>query len=767
MKYIHSRKQYHKLNRINEIIDSDNLDVDFSDTLIGGTLNRLLGFVRSNISDANMKKYVSQLDRTLASIVVQPTLDEINTNKGEGEEISLDELSDDGQKVQSSILYLDAAKKLADGKEEEATDILKEIPEEILKGLPEAEKITAMTLYKEEDKEDEEDEEESGYKEGDIVLYNKNEVQISSIDSDSGVVKVKNKDGKEKEVNIKELEDKENEEENKNDLKNPEGEKIIKKYKEEITYIEKECVECIKNKEKIEKVKKLLQTAKNKLNEITTILKKTNQIDPDGGLIESLEVNMDILRKICDACKNGGESKKVDEKLNIILEKAEAINVLTNKEFDKIKKELDKKSKEWKISPEDLKKLNKELSETKGIGEITGEDAKKIVNILTSAKNSLLHTKPYDQIRKKQQRYFDKLDSGRAISRKAYQTWVKNVTELVNYYKDKLPKKVTTLISDALDKEAISNDYVKINKEFLGVDKREKRGDIFKSSNINVGTDENQLKFIGVDELVLKKKLCFLMEITSDSGAGGFITGLIYNVNKNFFQFKFTRGINTKWLEGYYSGKNIETKITDSEKGNSDLNDAKIDKTNKYGEVFYGQAGVNSKNIKKGDHLPVRYLNFSELIGNNLTEVEKIQLVDEKTMNELEYSVSKWQVNKLGVLVGSKDSNASLFKTNSKNLDKRDGYFDPKLYDQITEILSDSEEENNNDEKEKDTKGKEVNYNALKEGDKIKYRKNDGTPNEGIVGDRTDKKNGMLRVVTDNKPEGFLINKDNIIEVYE
>ena len=80
MKYIYERNEYQKLN---EIVDSDKLEVEFGDTLIGGTLHRLLGVGRSALKNVEIEQYAKKLDRILAGMVVEPSLSEINQGKEE------------------------------------------------------------------------------------------------------------------------------------------------------------------------------------------------------------------------------------------------------------------------------------------------------------------------------------------------------------------------------------------------------------------------------------------------------------------------------------------------------------------------------------------------------------------------------------------------------------------------------------------------------------------------------------------------------------
>lgn len=799
MKYVYNRNKFSELRKINEILDSDKIDVDFSDTLIGGTLNRLMGFVRSNVTDASMKKYSKELDRTLASMLVQPSLEKANEDKPEEDRVDIETLEEEGQQIQSSILYLDAIKLYQEGEREKSQKMLELIPEEVLKGLPEAPKITSLILSKE----------DSQFKEGDIALYNNMEVQV--ISTENGLVKVENEKGEEKEVEESELVLKDENiedidtmidtnikvgsvvmygdikvkvlsiKENIAIIKNEKGEEIevnlselssdnidnskelkqIEDYEKALNHYSKICTD---NSDNInEKTLKRVNTISEKIDylfgKIKEHLKKYNVLDNDLKI--EIESKLNILKEIANKCQ-GSSDDNLNESINLILEKEEdVVNTISNKEFDKIKKELDKRSKKLKMTEEDLKKLNKELSEDKGINEVSGENAKKIIDILTKAKNKLITSKPYDELLKKQKRYFDKLDSGRAISRKAYQNWVKDVTGIVNFYKGKMPNSVITAISDSLDKEAISNDYVKLNKVFLGIDKRrETDGDIFKKnkketgSSIESGSTDNKLKFTGMSQLTMGDKLCFVLEITGSGGEGGYITGLVFGRRGKSFQFKFILGLNIKWLEGYYTGKEIETNTKDTEtnikNSNTDLNNIKIGKTNQYGNVFYGE--MDKTTIKKGDQVNVKYLNFSEDIIGNITDVDGDRLVNEQTMNTLKYTTTKWQIKSIGVLVGSEDLKTSTYKVNSKNMDKtKDGFYSPELYKQITEIFDDNVE------------GSPIDIDNLKEGDEIRYRQKNGNINDAVVGNKKDMVGDMLRVTTEASPGGFLINKKDII----
>jgi len=202
MRYIYNRDQF-KINE--QLFDSDNMNVEFGDTLLGGTLHRLLGIGRSALSNVQIQNYVNKLDRVLASMVVQPTLDEVNDTREEGEEITIEELSEEGKKAETSKLLLKAAELSLEDDEEskrKAVKLLEAVPEEVVKELPAAAsealvqlKTDLQVAEKEQEEEQEEDQEETQeeglvkYQTSDIVLYNGSLVEIVDIDNENNKIK--------------------------------------------------------------------------------------------------------------------------------------------------------------------------------------------------------------------------------------------------------------------------------------------------------------------------------------------------------------------------------------------------------------------------------------------------------------------------------------------------------------------------------------------------------------------------------------------------
>lgn len=726
MRYIYNRDQF-KINE--QLFDSDNMNVEFGDTLLGGTLHRLLGIGRSALSNVQIQNYINKLDRQLASMVVQPTLDEINDTKEEGEEITIEELSEEGQKAEVSKLLLKAAElSLEEDKEskEKAVKLLEAVPEGVVKQLPAAASEALVQLKTDlqvVEKDQEEEIQETGlvkynFKEGDVVLYNGKEVQVTDIDSEENQVTYK-------------------------DEKENESKEELDKMFTELTKQRENLVKEVENKynelskvdgsewtpEEQNRVASVSENTKDRLRDI-----KENGWDEDKykGLIK----NISMLEKLVNQYSNVNESIDVslEKEADLLLEKEE--KVFTEKDYKRLKKEIEKESKTWKFTMSDLEELNKKVAETKGIGEITGDQAKIIMDVLTGAKDSLLHTKPHDEIRKKQQRYFDKLPSGRAINRKGYLKWVKEVNKILSYYKDFLPKKVIKMISDSLDKDAISNDYVKINKDFLDIDKKGSSSDSDSSKKEEKVKKSNDKAsgFVGINKVdELKSRFTLMMNI--DSG-GSKETVTFVNVAKNGSDlfFKFTIGANLKWLENYYKGKNLKNTVEPANdmpyETNGDMQDFKFSTNSKYGDVFFAKA-KNVDTIKKGGKLNIIYFNLSDLVENNMSEVGDIVEFD---LNDVETKESSWSINSLGILVGDNDFGYSE-PTSGSNIKDKDVQITNQIASEFANVLK-----------------KDI--SDLKVGDKIVYKQR--------TGDQGTNEAEIAEFITDNYIRVKTANSDDV-----
>lgn len=611
MKYIYNRNEFRK---VNELINSEDLDVDFGDTLLGGTLHRLLGFGRSAIGAQKMNNYSKQLDKFLASMLA--------SSAGKTAE-DLEEIKDDAEKVITANIMNQSMNMYSDGDEEKAKLLLSEVPEKLLLNMPGGEELTNVIQPYDPKSDGDGDGDGSSaevaisFEKGDKVVYKGNTAEVDKyIDNDT--IQIKTEDGIDK-VSIKDITKQE-------DILSEQEEKKIEEIVKKFEEVSKKYESLKKENDRFEKLK---NNFINRVKELRTQGWDTNKYNELTNLYE-------ISVKLVDKIESGGVNESYLAHLDIILENS------TQKEFDKIRKNLNKASKTWNVSEEELRKLDKEISETKGGDmELSGDQAKNLIGILTKAKDSMLHAKPYDEIRKKQKRYFDKLKSGRAINRKAYQTWSKKVNEILAYYKDKLPKKAIDVISDALDKDEISDDYVKLNKEILGVEKKSRTNDQKSKSSKN----SKSTGYIPVKEIKVSNNISLILEVKSDKGSG-YVT--LSRLGSSPF-YKFVNTANSEFIKGYVD--NFKGTIEDFSKSN--LN------TDKYVNIKFNESisKVNigkfnmSDTLKKGDDIYVSYTNIkdSENIKSDVWNIQKIFVLVADDLKVIETKEGKLSRNDIKV----------------------------------------------------------------------------------------------------------------------
>tara|TARA_R110000772_G_scaffold66676_4_gene148363 strand:- start:1629 stop:3848 length:2220 start_codon:yes stop_codon:yes gene_type:complete len=617
MKYIYNRNQYNKYEIINELVDSDDINPEFGETLIGGTLHRLLGFIRSKAKETKMNSYSKQLDRLLASIVLDKVMDEsgVDQNVADNAEVVDEENKetvDDVKKIVLTPILLGAGKLYLDGKEKEAEKKLEEVPEEILALMPKSsqEMVTMIRQNGNDESEEENVESEEGVEVYDEEGNEINKEEVKEEEEPTTVAKdgwyyytisdramVKDPEGGKKipspnrgktvifkrekfknyilnnigmprkaypnvpkailidnldipkanEIlfNLYNGKDKMNMEDVVNSFKSLKGYGDCPVFKRNLdlllTKLEKSdepndqminFLKSIKSNEEVKMVGDGSEHAKNdikskikefdkKVIHMATICRRCgadknkkikkvqdriraniarmkvdlgdNKLETIQTTIKETEMAFEMVYKFCSNCGTSGKGVDVKEQLRILEsissifskkkeekeEEPSNTGYLTQKQFNKVRADIEEASKNWKVTKEKLKQINDKAEEKVKVEEVNGRDSKEIMSILTKAKNALLHSKPYDEIRKNQKRWYDKLDgSSRAVNRAGYQSWVKKVTEIITYYKDQLPRKVITVITDSLDKTNISNDYVALTQEFLGLNKRgEKPGE--------------------------------------------------------------------------------------------------------------------------------------------------------------------------------------------------------------------------------------------------------------------------------------------------
>tara|TARA_R110000772_G_scaffold2410_2_gene8392 strand:- start:12435 stop:14387 length:1953 start_codon:yes stop_codon:yes gene_type:complete len=570
MKYIYNRNQYNKYEVVNEEIDSDKIDVEFGETLIGGTLHRLLGFFRSAVKGTEMKIYASQLNSLLADIVAKETSKKVE--KETGVEVNQEQMN----VISACWIIVYAYSTSLDNIEDTEGVKIKEMAQlvidmEDIENLPELFEearqniIDAANLFENtedvdhvEEKEEEEIDVEDNDNDPDDNDPDGNPLELDAHKKEKSL----ELDAHGKENNNKSLELDAHGKENKsldahkdgvlqighNDEFSKRKDEItrkIEKFKYNIKRAEENYKKCDMEKKVTKNLKKLIDNINSRINSvvgifndkkysdieklekceseiplINTYIKHLEKLFDNCGIKESnnsvgnifnikninlllfkvnkLFENDDTTLRLNQNNDGDGDDGDGDDKEDVIDnndttegggvtdDKTHEAKPVNNNIMDELIKLLNQSrlnsliemviqmEKKTKITKETITKYN-ETSETIKIEEISDEDGKKLIKILTRAKNALFHTKPYDEIRKNQKRWYDKLENGRAINRKGYTNWVKKVNEIAVLYKSQLPDKVIVLLTDSLDKKNIGNDYVTLTQEFLGINKRGKK----------------------------------------------------------------------------------------------------------------------------------------------------------------------------------------------------------------------------------------------------------------------------------------------------
>jgi hypothetical protein len=780
MKYIHNRNQFKNLERINEVLmDSENLEADFTNSLLGGTLNRLLGWIRSNAANP-MPKLAKELDRLLAKLAME----NIQLKAGNGDEEKGKDKINEVKKfyilnqINISIQYImqknydlaiqhmvdkdqlkdvigeDKANKLLDGVEKlkalgEGKKDQKTLPQSTSKGEEGIQKIknnieksyvnivkSNVWLSKDENKINTN---YSKYKVGDEVFYitNKKDVQLSKVVSldglEPGKIQIKTFKGKQFAADFNRLFKGLNDV-NINLIFDIDREINLENIKNRYRKLQKSSHPDLSGSDEVSKIinqiydqilpiivkNYIINNIKPKINDLQGLCLKCGvSTDKFGEINSTIEQILsrsgrqifdqndnynnviNLLNEIAKDC-TCEPNKKLDETINYLKESFELLSEknetdeyiisLDKKEFEELVKEADKRVKEKKsqikITEEEFNKMDDELKKAvetkqlirdrKGKQGINGENAKALMKILNKAKNAMLHTKPYKEIRKKQKRWFDPLttdETGRAVNRKYYNTWVKEVNEILVYYKNMVDPMVLTLVSDSLDKENIANDYVNLNKEFLGISKPkngEPRGGGGKRTTDpnppkhDMGTTDKEVGYVGVPSIevnTLYSKISFVAQIVTYQGDKINITAIVTASKKRqgYFNFKFIKDFNIGWVKSYVSGKKVlDTPVepNPAKNNNSDLETKKFGDSNDYDKVYYAQIDLpKNSSIKKGDTFEVRAVDFTDIVQNRLnqsgTEIEDKNIKVEE---------GRWTFNILGVLVGNSDKNTESIK---------------------------------------------------------------------------------------------------------
>ena len=497
MKYIHKRSNFNKINE--ELMDSTKLDVDFSDTMLGGTLHRLMGFGRSVMKSRKMNKYSRELDRLLSSIVLSRIEEQINKdNPNTDNIITIEKLEKDAPKLLGTKTLLLGMQLYLEGDKEGAVKQIGSIPNDTVKYLestsPDAQKFIESINTDIEKSQSDEDGGDQDQDENDNTDIEKTEgeSQDGNDNTDIEETEGESQDGNDNtDVENTESKGQDDSSDRKDDKKSDESKEerlkkmseYVNKQKEKYKKLLQFCYRCKdkKSPDVARALERFLPNIKSTIESFESMISDGEELNDE--VINKLNLTFKKAYKLCEKCDVDGSIK---ESFSYLLENSKPNTnndddnpILDQKAFDRIKKALNKEAKNWKVTEEDLKKIEEAANQTEKTNQdlkLTGNQSKHMMEILTNVKNSMLHTKPYSEIRKKQQRWFDKLPSGRAISRKGYQQWVKKLNEITGYFKDQLPENVLSILSDSLDKVEIDNDYVNLNRKVLGIKPKDNTG---------------------------------------------------------------------------------------------------------------------------------------------------------------------------------------------------------------------------------------------------------------------------------------------------
>ena len=670
---------------LERLIDSDKMEIDFHDTFIGGTLNRALGIGRTKVLTNKIEKISQQLETLLASLIISDSFENIEEfSDVDSQEI---EKLKDILKIEKSKSPLDlpeAEEKIEEflvGKElmvitnklakieklgsVEKKDGISKLRERI-ENLPKNQQENFKREIKDINEIMDEIYGATDIKLGDFFdidgadyLYWKYEKGKAILMNISTGENINLSDNELKELSLsKQLDD------NQLALLKKASE-IYKLITEDIDKLEKSL-----SKDEIKKLKAHSENAQNRFISIASKIKRNELVGLDGEVNE-----LNILRQKI--------YKMVGDTGVATFEKKDSTDIA----IDSIRKELEKKIKNTNISEKALEEIEKIAKERKGKQEISGEELRKITQIAYKAKDAIMHQKPFDDIRKKQKRYFDKIEDGRAINRKGYQIWANRINQILSYYKDALPKTVLNYVAGLSDKSNISDDFNNLNREFLDINTtsigKSLKSDQSKIKKQKTTEDKKQPKFIGINRLDSIKEgnvFVFNMKFTPDDEEKKTTTlnivASVEKVKNRKVLMRFSTSNSVRFLKE-------KTKLSIPLKGSrSDEKNFNAD----YNEVKFND-------IKRID---VRLIRFSldDLIRKN-GQAKYINLTNIKTSSESidfnkieENSLSgSFKINKMGLLVDG-NLNGVIIDNNSKNIVEQDVFLDNVTLQKLKEYFN-------------------------------------------------------------------------------
>lgn len=652
MKYVYSLNQYIK----EQLIDSDKIDIDFHDTLIGGLLNRALGIGRSELFAKRITKIADQLEAYLSSMVIDDTIETIVDSDidisskeevkkllelGEGKGVlALPKARDIIEEVVTGQELLRITKDIEEYKAGDDKLSPLEIKEKLnnrLKSIPKNQKSKYQKTIKDLYEIIEETYGSSELNLGDFIeidnktyiFYEKQGDNAILMDIESGESITKSFKQLTQDAIINSLSKKQRE---------PflMANKAYQYINDTIDRLSKELDDA-----QIEKLNKLSKQAENRFVSILQKIRNEDMGDINSDINEFRNLHSKISHITGDTA------------VSIVKESVENVSIKS------IRKDLEKKLKNSKLSIETLDGLDKQVKTRKGKQEISGDHMKALNILAHKGKDAMMHQKPYDDIRKNQKRYFDKLEGDRAISRKGYQLWASRINQMATYFKDILPKDVIDYIAGLADKKNIGDDYVSLNQKFLGVDKPKHGGKSVVDTietNVNKQTKSKDIGFVGVKELELTKGSVFFiegdfeMESPKSHKSKLKLIATVVDIFEKHIMFKFSSAQSYNYIKPKINKRILNQGVSSNKSFVEQTNDLR-------GEKFIDKevdirVGILPKGVEKGKYT-FSYINLTKIKVNN--QLESLSTEINYDLIDDNFSYGEISITKMGTLVGIDD----------------------------------------------------------------------------------------------------------------
>ncbi len=608
MKYILKRDHYIKESFMNPDRE-DEKHIEWADTLIGGLVNRIYGSVKNKIKKGIINKLGDKLDAAVARIIV-------NSAKKEDENISnietaivLQNIDDILYEVENETIDIpyEEIKDTIDkvvlllGEHDEISKILKEFKQYLLPAASENNNLIVNNEY--------------------TLIKNNNKITIIIDDITNDIVTAHYKDDVNNKITLKK-----------------DGIEIyqntIKMLNDDSNTIDVEATE-MPSEENLNKLKSLiveynkhrLDIAKRNSSQsdvIDFLSKLDNKLKTNISNFSKTDVDMLILaiNYILDTYKKGEPILLKAKQLQLPDHINEARNVdrtRLSSFIDKVRVLIRERNKNYKFTNEEVENIdNKVKSNTTNIiskNIINGNDLREIVNIIEKARQQIVSNN-YEDLRKKQKRYYIHLNGGMAIHKASHDAWSKRVQNISAYYKDILPKEFIEFLLDTLNYNTSElNGYVdlpRIIKKYLGFEVVLGTGKPYTTSTTHTHTTNNtgktSLHFETTTKVIIHEYHPFIIK------GNNYFTLLPIKIYTNDKLILFKKKTNdVKWLNTY-CGEHIEI-----EKTLFNMNPNSNDKVS----LYYMSYSGNDKYITKGDTNIFYELKQDDYKNGNFNNIEE------------------------------------------------------------------------------------------------------------------------------------------------